>query len=109
NVSSCGPATFPGTTCTIPATGSGHLIVVGWQAGSGTTTGTTLSISDNAGNTYAEAARATDSASASVVDLWYAKNSKSGATSITITPTASVTSAGVVIWEFAGADTNSPL
>jgi len=109
NVTSCGPATFPGTTCTIPATGAGHLIAVGWQTGSMANTAATIGVSDNAGNVYFEAARAIDSSAGAVVDLWYAKNSSAGATTINITPSETVTNAGVVVWEFAGVDPNSSL
>jgi hypothetical protein len=112
NVTSCGPQTFPTATCTIPATGSGHLIVVGWQAGGGVSPSLSIgSVTDNAGNSYTEAgaARAVDSAVGSVVDFWYAPNSTAGATTVTITPTALTTNGGAVIWEFAGADLSSPL
>src|SRR5580698_2797210 len=112
NVTSCGPINLPGTNCTIPATGSGHLLVIGWQIGGGANTATTISgITDNSGNVYAEAgaARAIDTAAGSVADIWYAKNVAAGATSIAVTPSSSVTNAGVVIWEFAGASTTAPL
>jgi hypothetical protein len=99
----------PGTSCTIPATGSGHLIVVGWSSAEGTvpTIGT---ITDNASNVYVEAvgARAVD-ASVSMVDIWYAQNSNSGATSVTIAPSPSGSPGAAVIWEFSGAATVSPL
>ena len=111
-VTNCGPGTFPGTSCTIPSTGSGHLIVVAWQAGSGVSTSTTInSVTDNAGNTYVEAgaARSMDTIAGSVADFWYATNSTAGATSVTITPGFSVTNAGAVIWEFSGVNTASPL
>jgi hypothetical protein len=102
--------TFP--TCSISATAAGHLIVVGIQIGGGVSTGITISsVTDNVGNTYAEAgaARSIDTAAGSVVDIWYAKNSAAGATTLTITPSTTVTNAGVLIWEFSGADTSSPL
>src|ERR1700692_2067508 len=75
HVTSCGSGAFPATTCTIPATGSGNLIVVAWASTWGTTP-TVASMSDNAGNTYVEAgnARAVDSTN-DMVDFWYAKNS----------------------------------
>src|SRR5712672_2071956 len=59
-VTGCGPQVLPGTTCAIPSTGSGNLLVVAWMA-SGTTTALS-NVTDNAGNTYAEAgnARSTD-------------------------------------------------
>jgi trimeric autotransporter adhesin len=112
NVTSCGPQTFRRSPCTIPATGSGNLIVVGWQADEGASTSTALSsITDNAGNTYAEAGNAlsVDSATGSVADIWYAGSSMSGATTLTITPSSSVTNGVAVIWEFSGADLSAPL
>lgn len=109
HVTSCGPATFPGTTCTIPATGSGNLIVVGFAtlpAYAPTISGVT----DNAGNTYSEAgsARSIDSTGNDIVDLWYAKNSTAGSTTVTITPSTSG-QAAATIWEFSNANTSSPL
>ena len=104
NVTNCGPTAFPGN-CTIPATGSGHLIVVGWQIGGGANTATTIaSMTDNAGNAYLEAgaARSIDTAAGSVADLWYAQNSVAGATSVSIAPSSNVTNGGAVIWEFSG-------
>lgn len=105
HATSCGAGGFPGTTCTIPSTGSGHLIVVGWQIGGGSNTSIVInSITDNVGNTYTEAgaARSIDTNTGTVVDIWYAKNSVPGATSVTITPSQSVSNAGAVIWEFSG-------
>lgn len=110
HVTSCGEKAFP-STCTVPSIGSGNLIVVGFQIAGGSNTATTIrSITDNVGNVYAEAgaARAIDTGASTVVDLWCAKNSVSGATSLTITPSASI-SGGAVIWEFSGADLTSPL
>jgi hypothetical protein len=113
NVTSCGPGTFPGTTCTIPATGSGHLLVVGWEiGGGGASTSTTISsIQDNSGSTYAEAgaAKSIDTAGASASDVWYANNVAAGTTTITITLSASVPNVGVVIWEFSGVSSTAPL
>jgi hypothetical protein len=109
HATSCGPGAFPGNSCTIPSTGSGNLIVVGWSSVEGTapTIGT---IADNAGNTYVEAANALGvDLSNNMVDIWYAKNSNSGATSMTITPNPSGNAGAAVIWEFAGADAVSPL
>lgn len=108
NVTTCGQI-FP-STCTIPATGKGNLIVVGFTTNVSNTTTTINSITDNSGNSYAEAgaARAIDSSLLDVLDIWYAKNSASGATSVTVTPSASV-DASVVIWEFSGVDQTAPL
>ncbi len=111
-VTSCPAAAFPGTSCAFPSVGAGHLVVVGFQIGPGANTSTLISsMSDNAGNTYLEAgaARSIDTASGSVADIWYARNVMAGATSITITPSTSVTGAGVVIWEVSGIDAAQPL
>jgi hypothetical protein len=50
-----------------------------------------------------------DSIGGYVADLWYAKNSVAGATTLTITPSIPVYHAAAVIWEFSGADPNTPL
>jgi len=110
----CGPQTFPGS-CTISSTGSGNLIVVGIQMGKGISTSTTIAtITDNENNAYEEAtaatsARSVDTAGGSVVDIWYARNSTAGATSVTITPSATTSSASAFIWEFSGVNTTAPL
>ena len=105
----CGPQTFPATTCTISSTGSGNLLVVAWMAG-GTTTSLS-SVTDNAGNAYVEAgnAKSADTGSNHMADVWYAKNTRAGATAITITPNPTGTSGAAVIWEFSGVDTTAPL
>jgi len=111
NVTSCPTVALPGS-CTIPATGSGHLIVIGVQIGAGVSTGITFSsITDNVGNVYGEAgaARSIDSAAGSVADIWYARNSVAGATTLNITSSTSVAGGGVVVWEFSGLDPSSPL
>jgi len=107
----CGPGTFP-ISCAIPSTGRGHLIVVGIELIRGVKAGTTISrIADNAGDTYFEAgsALATDASDGAITDIWYAKNTTAGATAVTIAPSTEVSSAGAVLWEFSGVDTNSPL
>jgi hypothetical protein len=112
HVTSCGgPAPFPATTCTIPSTGSGNLLVVGWASTGGAGATTIASITDNAGNSYFEAgaARAVDTHMNDMGDVWYAKNSVAGATVLTITPNPSGASGTAVIWEFYGLDTNAPL
>jgi hypothetical protein len=108
NVTSCGPESFP-ATCTIPSTGSGNLLVVGWTGGAGPSL--LKSISDNVGNQYTEAegARAGNWNAGVSVDIWYAANSKAGATSLTLTPTPSGAQGAAVIWEFSGVSTTSPL
>ncbi|HVZ19096.1 MAG TPA: hypothetical protein VG897_18405 [Terriglobales bacterium] len=119
---SCGPQTFPTSTCSITATGAGHLIVVGIQIGGGATTSTTIAtVTDNAGNAYSEAnsatsvlsggtpSRSVDTSGGSIADIWYVRSSVAGATSLTITPSTTVSNAGAVIWEFSGVNTSAPL
>ena len=108
NVTPCAPGSFP-ATCTIPATGAGHLLVVGWTGASQPSI--LKSISDNVGNSYAEAkgTRAANWHAAVSVNIWYAANSKAGATSLTLTPTSSGAQGAAVIWEFSGVSTTSPL
>jgi len=111
NVTSCGRQTFPGS-CTVSSSSSGNLIVVGFQlAGGSNTTTTLISVTDNVGNLYSEAgaARSVDTAEGSMVDIWYAKNSVSGAISVTITPNLIGQTGGAVIWELSGVDATSPL
>jgi hypothetical protein len=111
HVTSCGPGSFPGTTCSIPATGKGNLIVIGWQMGGSGTSLTISGVTDNVGNTYFEAgaARSIDTVVGTMADIWYAKNSVAGATSINIGPSSATTNGLVVVWEFTGADPGAPL
>lgn len=111
HVTTCGPQTFPATTCTIPSTGSGNLLVAVWTSGSGGGGTTIASMTDNAGNVYAEAgsARATDTSANTMADVWYAGNSIPGALVVTITPSPSGTSGTAVIWEFSGVQPFTPL
>jgi hypothetical protein len=68
-------------------------------------------VTDDAGNNYVEAigTLATDGASGSVSDIWYASNSKPGATRVTITPSSTLSNAAAVVWEFSGSNTTTPL
>jgi hypothetical protein len=111
HVTSCGPGSFPGTTCSIPATGKGNLIVIGWQMGGSGTSLTISGVTDNVGNPYFEAgaARSIDTVAGTMADIWYAKNSVAGATSINIGPSSATTNGLVVVWEFTGADPGAPL
>lgn len=122
-VTSCGPQAFPTSTCSISSTGAGHLIVVGIQLGKGlsSTAATIATITDNAGNAYEEAnsiisvlsgaaaSLSVDTGGGSVVDIWFARNSTAGATTLTITPSATISNAAAVIWEFSGVNTTEPL
>jgi hypothetical protein len=115
HATACGPQTFPSAGCTISSTGSGNLIVVGIQLGKSLSTSTTIAtITDNAGNAYQEAtgatsARSVDTGGGTVVDIWYARNSQAGATSLTITPSATTSGSSAFIWEFSGINTTAPL
>lgn len=111
HVTSCGPQAFPTTTCTIPSTGTGNLIVAAWTSESGGGATVIAGVTDSAGNVYQEAgnARSTDSGANSMVDIWYAENSIAGATTVTFTPNPSGTSGTAVIWEFSGVEPFTPL
>ena len=114
HVTECGPQVFPAMTCPIPATASGDLLVIGWMSTDGGGATTITSIADNAsgaGNVYSEAgnARALEAGSNSMADLWYAPNSNSGATAVTINPSPGGTGGTAVIWEFAGVNATNPL
>jgi hypothetical protein len=108
HVTSCGS---PGTTCTIPSTGSGNLLVIGWAAHGGEGAATIASVTDNAGNTYSECpgSRAVDANANDMGDVWYAENSIAGATAVTITPNPSSATGTAVIWEYSGVAAYSPL
>lgn len=86
------------------------MLVVGWQGAAGSNTSTTISsIADNGGNSYVKAARAIDTGDNTAVELWYAQNSAANATSVTISPSANVSRAGAVIWEFSGVSSSAAL
>lgn len=93
------------TSVAIAASGAKHLIVVGVETSN---TATVTSIADNAGNTYvmAPGSRAKSSTATNGIEIWYAVNSKPGAT--TITPSGTSISA-VVAWEVANIRTSAPL
>jgi hypothetical protein len=83
---------------TIPATGTGDLIVVGLMFNGGTYA---TSVADDAGNTYVSA-----NAKAYVgelsTEIWYAANSKPGATVVTPTFANSTTHVEITVWEVSG-------
>ena len=111
HVTSCGPQTFPTTTCTIPSTGNENVIVAGWTSANGGGGTSIATVTDNAGNFYQEAgsARSTDTAANTMADIWFAGNSIGGATLVTITPSPSGATGTAVIWEFSGVEPYSPL
>jgi hypothetical protein len=107
HVTSCAS---PGTSCSIPSTGPGNLLVVGWASFGQEGSTTITSITDNVGNTYFECSgsRAVDTNVNDMGDVWYAPNSVSGATVVTITPSSGATGTAV-IWEYSGIEAFSPL
>lgn len=111
HVTACGPQSFPSSTCTIPTTSTGNLLVVAWTSNNGGGGAVITSVADNANNVYAEAgnARAVDASANSMADVWYSKNIHSGATVVTVTPSLAGTTGTVVVWEFSGVDTLAPL
>jgi len=99
------------TTCTISTTGSGNLIVIGWQVGGQSAESTTISGAiDNAGNIYRQASgRPMELPNGSVFDIWYTANSLPGATSLTLTAKSGSAKGKGLVWEFSGVDpTPSP-
>jgi hypothetical protein len=92
-------------TLNVTATGSGHLLVVAIE---GTQAGNVTAVADNAGNTYTAIPnnRAVASAFSVGLELWYAVNSKPGATAVTIT---APTVYSAVVWEVANIRTTAPL
>lgn len=91
----------PGSGLTVPATGSGNLIAVATIFNGSTSV---ASMTDNAGNSYVSAgARSVTGASAS--EIWYATNSKAGATVITPQFAGSPTHIEVTSWEVSGLST----
>jgi hypothetical protein len=94
----------PLTTLTIPSTGTGNVIVIGLVF-NGTTKVST--VSDNAGNLYVSAGAHSVKGNLSS-DIWYALNSKSGATSVSVTFAGSPTHAEMTEWEVAGLANTAP-
>lgn len=96
------------TTLTFNSTpASGNLIVVAFSTFGATTT---ASVSDNKGNTYTQARRRDISANNEGVWLYYSPNVTSSATfTVTVNPGGASADITLVIAEFSGADTASPL
>lgn len=108
-LTTCGPTSFP-TSCTIPATGSGNLLVIGWASNNGGGGTTIANVTDNAGNAYLPTgARAVDAVPNTMADVWYAKNSVAGATSVTVNPNPAGTRGTALLLELSGVDTVAPL
>ena len=94
----------PITSLTIPATGTGNLIAVGLMFNGGTSVAT---VSDNAGNSYVSAGARATVASGST-EVWYAVNSKPGATVVTPTFADPLTHVEITVWEVSGISTSAP-
>jgi hypothetical protein len=95
------------TSLTIPATGSGHLIAVAIIFNGKTSV---ASISDNAtgsSNTYVSAGARSTSYTWST-EIWYAVNSKPGATVVTPTFASSASSVQIAVWEVSGLSASVP-
>ncbi len=97
------------STLTIGPSGAGHLIVVAAHLAD---MGSVLAITDNApngGNTYASIAmaRATNTNPPDAVEIWFARDSSAGATTITIATSTLIV--GGVAWEVSGIRTDSPV
>jgi hypothetical protein len=105
------PQSGSGTTCaeTITSSGSGNLLVVSTLVSAAAITVT--SVTDNAtggSNTYVQA---TSSRAATTVlsgDIWFAKNSSPGATTVTVHFNNSSAGCVVQTMEYAGADVSAP-
>lgn len=97
-------------TISVATTGSGNLIVVG--IASGNTSELISGLTDNAssgGNSYTEASFVHDTNGGSA-EIWYVANSKSGATTLTITgPNSSGFNFSAWVAEFSGVKTISPV
>lgn len=89
---------------TIPASGTGNLIVVALMFNGGTSV---ASVSDNAGNAYVSAGARTALQNGST-EIWYAVNSKPGATEVTPTFGDSPTFIQMTTWEVSGISFSTP-
>ncbi len=94
----------PGSGITIPATHSGNLVAVAIMFNGSTSV---TSLSDNAGNTYVSAG-ARSSIGLFSTEIWYAVNSKSGATVVTPHFGGSPTHVEITSWEVSGLSTAAP-
>lgn len=94
----------PISSLTIPATGTGNLIVVALMFNGGTYV---TSVTDDAGNAYVSADAKAYVGIAST-EIWYAVNSKPGATLVTPTFADSTTHVEITVWEVSGISTSAP-
>lgn len=94
----------PLSSLAVSSTGAGHLIAVALMFNGGTSVS---SITDNAGNAYVSAG-ARSATGGLTVEIWYATNSKSGATAITPKFAGSPNHVEMTEWEVSGIATGSP-
>jgi len=94
----------PLTSLTIPATHSGNMIAIALMF-NGTTS--VSGVSDNAGNTYVSA-HARSTINQYSTEIWYAVNSKSGATVVIPTFAGSPNHVEMSEWEASGVATGAP-
>jgi len=92
------------TSLTIPATTAGHLLAVALMF-NGTTSVT--GVSDNAGNTYVSGG-ARGASNIWSTEIWYAVNSKAGATVVTPTFATAPTARMIAVWEVSGISSARP-
>jgi hypothetical protein len=92
------------TSLAIPATGTGHLMVVGLMFNGGTYA---TSVSDDAGNAYVSADAKAYVGNRST-EIWYAVNSKPGATVVTPTFADSPVHVEITVWEVSGISNPAP-
>ena len=97
----------PITNLTIPATGTGNLVLVAMMFNGGTSV---ASVSDNAtgGNDTYVSAGARSTIGNYSTEIWYAVNSNSGATLVTPRFAGSPTHVEITAWEVSGISTSSP-
>ena len=93
------------TNLTIPPTGTGNLIVAAILFNGGTSV---TSVSDNAGNNYVSAGAKAITGNNSI-EIWYAVNSRSGATVITPAFGVSPSHVEIATWEVSGISTAAPV
>jgi len=109
NVTNCGPSSFS-AACTIPSSGSGHLLLIGWT---GESNAAISSITHKVGDKYAEVGGTETSLKVRhknwTPDIGYAANGNAGATSVTVHATPQTSHGAVVVWKFSGVRAVSPL
>lgn len=97
-----------GTTgnVTVTGVGAGNLLVCVVASNSNTPT---VSVSDDKGNTWAEAVALGSAGVGRRASIWYAKNTAAGDTVVTVTMSVSATAVNAFVYEVSGCDTTSPL